>query len=236
MRRLWGLADGSCLRTFEGHLASVLRLSFLSAGTQLLSSGADGLLKLWSVRTAECTATFDAHEDKVGWLGVGPQGQAQRSAGRGKCNSKCWKSPQQVGPTWLDLSPAAARRGGGGVGRLCLLGRVPLLSRQACRPLQVWALAVGGADESVVATGGGDGAVALWEDCTQEDAATTAREMQEAVLREQELLNALQVGVRKGGKGLQAVWWGCEQPADTRSSMPCCFSMHCIFPPIYYML
>lgn len=30
--RLWSLADGSCLRTFEGHLASVLRLDFLSAG------------------------------------------------------------------------------------------------------------------------------------------------------------------------------------------------------------
>ena len=48
--RLWSLADGSCLRTFEGHLSSVLRLDFLSAGTQILSAGADGLLKLWSVR------------------------------------------------------------------------------------------------------------------------------------------------------------------------------------------
>lgn len=48
--RLWSLADGSCLRTFEGHMASVLRLDFLSAGTQILSAGADGLIKLWSVR------------------------------------------------------------------------------------------------------------------------------------------------------------------------------------------
>ena len=48
--RLWSLADGACLRTFEGHLASVLRLDFLAAGTQLVSAGADGLLKLWSVR------------------------------------------------------------------------------------------------------------------------------------------------------------------------------------------
>jgi len=48
--RLWSLADGACLRTFEGHQASVLRLNFLSAGTQMLSAGADGLLKLWSVR------------------------------------------------------------------------------------------------------------------------------------------------------------------------------------------
>lgn len=48
--RLWSLTDGACLRTLEGHLASVLRLDFLSAGSQLLSAGADGLVKLWSVR------------------------------------------------------------------------------------------------------------------------------------------------------------------------------------------
>ena len=35
--RLWALADGSCLKTFEGHTASVLRVNFLSAGTQACS-------------------------------------------------------------------------------------------------------------------------------------------------------------------------------------------------------
>ena len=32
---------------------------------QLVSSGADGLLKLWSVGSSECINTFDAHEGKV---------------------------------------------------------------------------------------------------------------------------------------------------------------------------
>ena len=32
---------------------------------QLVSSGADGLMKLWSVRSTECLNTFDGHEDKV---------------------------------------------------------------------------------------------------------------------------------------------------------------------------
>jgi WD40 repeat protein len=32
---------------------------------QVVSAGADGLVKLWGVRTSECTATFDEHEGKV---------------------------------------------------------------------------------------------------------------------------------------------------------------------------
>jgi WD40 repeat protein len=36
--RLWALADGTCLKTFEGHTASVLRLNFLSAGTQVTTA------------------------------------------------------------------------------------------------------------------------------------------------------------------------------------------------------
>jgi U3 small nucleolar RNA-associated protein 13 len=33
--RLWQLTDGACLKTFEGHGASVLRAAFISAGTQV---------------------------------------------------------------------------------------------------------------------------------------------------------------------------------------------------------
>jgi U3 small nucleolar RNA-associated protein 13 len=46
-------------------LNSVLQVSFCSAGMQLYSSGADGLFKLWTVKSNECVGTFDEHEDKV---------------------------------------------------------------------------------------------------------------------------------------------------------------------------
>jgi WD40 repeat protein len=52
-------------QTFEGHTNSILRVNFLSRGTQLLSAGSDGLVKLWSIRSEECVTTLDAHEDKV---------------------------------------------------------------------------------------------------------------------------------------------------------------------------
>lgn len=63
--KLWSMTDFSCLRTFQGHTASVLSVAFVSAGAQLVSGGADGLVKVWTVRSDECEATLDAHTDKV---------------------------------------------------------------------------------------------------------------------------------------------------------------------------
>jgi U3 small nucleolar RNA-associated protein 13 len=44
---------------------SVLKVHFINQATQLISSGSDGLLKLWNVKTYECIATWDAHTDKI---------------------------------------------------------------------------------------------------------------------------------------------------------------------------
>lgn len=99
--KLWSVVDMSCLRTFEGHTATVLRVQFVTSGLQLLSSGADGLMKLWTVRTNEvraaagkwwqrgggsvltrgphllsqCANTFDAHSDKAWALAVRGDGK-----------------------------------------------------------------------------------------------------------------------------------------------------------------
>ncbi|PIO16291.1 hypothetical protein AB205_0148660, partial [Aquarana catesbeiana] len=41
------------------------KIMFVSRGTQLVTSGSDGLLKLWTIKTNECVKTLDSHEDKV---------------------------------------------------------------------------------------------------------------------------------------------------------------------------
>ena len=58
---------------------------------------------------------------------------------------------------------------------------------------QVWAMAVGGSQESLVATGGGDARVQIWEDCTLQDKAEEAEEQEVTLLKQQRLSNALQV-------------------------------------------
>ena len=57
----------------------------------------------------------------------------------------------------------------------------------------MWALAVTGAGEEAVATGGGDAVVALWRDATAANAEALAAEQAAAVLKQQDLENALQV-------------------------------------------
>lgn len=92
---------------------------------QVVSAGADGLVKLWSVRTSECTATFDEHEGKV------------------------------------------------------------------------WALAVAGENDALLATGGADARVNVWRDCTAEDEAAAVADRALATTKAQELANALKVGIFK---------------------------------------
>lgn len=70
------MADYSCLRALEGHTASVLCCQFLSRGLQVASGSADGLVRLWDVRSGECVNTFDRHEDKIWALAVPPEEEA----------------------------------------------------------------------------------------------------------------------------------------------------------------
>ena len=65
---------------------------------------------------------------------------------------------------------------------------------------KVWALALSGPSGDLLASGGGDGAIALWEDCTAADADEAALLAEEAVLKDQDLANALKVGGRVGGR------------------------------------
>ena len=79
--RIWSLGDYSCLRTFEGHANSVLKVVWLPAptgngrsrgGAQVASAAGDGLVKIWDAQDGECAATLDNHIDRVWALAVKP--------------------------------------------------------------------------------------------------------------------------------------------------------------------
>ncbi|KAK5111573.1 hypothetical protein LTR62_004869 [Meristemomyces frigidus] len=81
--RIWSLSDYSCLRTFEGHANSVLKVVWLPApqtgrkgrharSVQVASAAGDGLVKVWDAQSGECAATLDNHIDRVWALAVKP--------------------------------------------------------------------------------------------------------------------------------------------------------------------
>ncbi len=60
--------DGECLYTLQGHVNSVLKVSFICESLQVLSGltiftkvGGDGLIKLWNYKKNICTTTIDKH-------------------------------------------------------------------------------------------------------------------------------------------------------------------------------
>lgn len=79
--KLWSLTDYTCLRTFEGHSNSVLKVTWLNIPPPeerskkpmlIASAGGDGLVKVWDINSGENECTLDNHEDRVWALAVHP--------------------------------------------------------------------------------------------------------------------------------------------------------------------
>ncbi|OHF02823.1 WD repeat domain-containing protein [Colletotrichum orchidophilum] len=77
--KLWSLNDYSCIRTFEGHSNSVLKVAWLNMPkqegkgkkqVQFASAGSDGLVKVWDANSGEAETTLDNHEDRIWALAV----------------------------------------------------------------------------------------------------------------------------------------------------------------------
>lgn len=80
--KIWNLSDYTCLRTFEGHTNSILKVAWLSNSpgqdsgdrrAMFASAGSDGLVKVWDANQGETACTLDNHEDRVWALAVDSQ-------------------------------------------------------------------------------------------------------------------------------------------------------------------
>jgi WD40 repeat protein len=59
--KLWEVATGRCLRTFEGHRDAVMSVCLSADGRYALSGSQDETMKLWEVATGRCLQTYQAH-------------------------------------------------------------------------------------------------------------------------------------------------------------------------------
>ncbi|GIY32726.1 transducin beta-like protein 3 [Caerostris extrusa] len=83
--RIWSLLDYSCLKVFDGHEASILQVTFLSRGTQLLSSAADGIINLWSIKNNICIKSFAEHSERVWTIATSSTEDYFASGGADSC-------------------------------------------------------------------------------------------------------------------------------------------------------
>lgn len=97
--KLWSLADYTCIRTFEGHSNSVLKVCWLNVPSgqeknkrpvQFATAGGDGLVKVWDANSGESDCTLDNHEDRVWALAVHSETNAIVS-GSGDSTVTFWK-------------------------------------------------------------------------------------------------------------------------------------------------
>ncbi|RSL85012.1 hypothetical protein CEP52_016261 [Fusarium oligoseptatum] len=97
--KLWNLTNYTCIRTFEGHSNSVLKVAWLNMPStqdqskkrvQFTSAGGDGLVKVWDANSGEAECTLDNHEDRVWAVSVHPENNTIVS-GSGDSTVTFWK-------------------------------------------------------------------------------------------------------------------------------------------------
>ena len=72
--KLWNVATGECINTFEPLSESVTSLSFSSDGIFLVSNGNEHI-KLWNVATGKLVNTFEGHLRNVNSVSFSPDGK-----------------------------------------------------------------------------------------------------------------------------------------------------------------
>ncbi|KAM0335688.1 hypothetical protein ACHAQA_000738 [Verticillium albo-atrum] len=97
--KLWSLTSYTCIRTFEGHSNSILKVAWLNVPKpeekkrkQILfaTAAGDGLVKVWDAQSGEAECTLDNHIDRVWALAVHPETNAIVS-GSGDSTVCFWK-------------------------------------------------------------------------------------------------------------------------------------------------
>jgi hypothetical protein len=87
--KLWDVASGRLLRTFEGHTAIVWSGAFSPDGARIASASGDNTIKLWDAASGLLLRTFEGHSNYVDSVAFSPDG-ARIASGSYDKTIKVW--------------------------------------------------------------------------------------------------------------------------------------------------
>ena len=159
--KIWKMPDLTPTMTLRGHKRGVWDLRFSPVDQALVSASGDRTLKLWNLKDGSCIRTFEGHLASV--LRVG----------------------------FLSVGTQLISAGADGLLKLWNIRTAEAVKTFDAHDDKVWALSLGDVNGDLIATGGADGTVAIWKDCTEQDKQTAAEEAEMVALKEQDLDNAI---------------------------------------------
>jgi hypothetical protein len=80
--RLWAVASGECVRTFDGHYAAVLGVAFSGDGGTAVSTSFDNTVGMWDLKSGAQLVSLAGHADAVTSVAFAGEGQTFLTASR----------------------------------------------------------------------------------------------------------------------------------------------------------
>jgi U3 small nucleolar RNA-associated protein 13 len=170
--KIWQLPSLVPLLTLKGHKRGVWSVAFSPVDKAVATASGDKTIKLWSLADGACLRTFEGHVASV------------------------------LRVDFLSSGTQLLSAGGDGLLKLWNLRTTECVNTFDAHDDKVWALTLGGNSGEIAASGGADGGVVIWEDCTATDAQDAAKDQEVTLLREQQLSNAMHTRNWKKAAGL----------------------------------
>lgn len=161
---MWKMPDLTPVTVLKGHKRGVWSIAFSPIDQAIVSASGDKTIKMWNLKDGTCLRTFEGHIASVLRVQV------------------------------LSAGTQLMSSGADGLIKLWNIRTAEAVATFDAHEDKVWSLALEDDSGDIAASGGSDGSIAIWKDCTEADNENAAKEAENLAIQEQELQNAVYDG------------------------------------------